>query len=527
MKLKSINEQDDIKFQPLVENIITREGKEMDVTGDVWNLPYSVRDTSTLNFEKITDLNMRTALKEHVIDCIKRTSTHSGYVAFQDVWREVLRHLDEHVDDLDVESRLINVFENAINQARSRHRLWAMYRPIQWYLWCAENFPESCFSETYALELEVMQIPGNPKGEAVRMQDPENGPLNRSLELPLLIDALNSDKGNKTKHFQQKVVVVLMIAFGRNPANLTYLRESDLKCQFPDSEDPCYTLRMPRIKKRLLDPTDDFLEEYLDPKFGRIVEELLDHNKSITLNFNGRLYSTPEERPLLINQRGNTAAMRANDIENAFNMSSVGISKLLQGFVKRHNIISPITGKLLNASPRRLRYTLATGLAAEGVSKRELARILDHTDTQHVNVYFEMAGQIVESLDKATVKGFAEYLDFFKGKFINSETDAVNGERDDKHLSFVDEQNPLDQVDIGVCGESNICHLDPPFSCYLCPKFQPYWQADHEHVVDCLLKSRTERIKKYENSRMGIQLDQVIAAVAQVIKICEERKSHA
>ena len=138
-----------------------------------------------------------------------------------------------------------------------------------------------------------------------------------------------------------------------------------------------------------------------------------------------------------------------------------------------------------------------------------------------MNVYFEMAGNIIQHLDKAMAKGFSEYLDFFRGKLIDSDDEAINGERVDKHLLFVDEQNPVVQSDIGVCGESNVCHLDPPYSCYLCPKFQPYRHADHEHVLESLLVSREERMEKYVKSRLGIQLDEVISAVAQVAKLCE------
>jgi hypothetical protein len=330
------------------------------------------------------------------------------------------------------------------------------------------------------------------------------------------------DEGCSLIHLQQKVVVALSIAFGRNPANLTFLRESDFECLAPGSEDPCYIIRMPRIKKRFVNPRDDLLDEYLDPYFGAMIEQLLQISKLIPLNFADRAFVNPEDRPLLINRNGNKAAILSKDIDNIFNLTSRDISNLLNAFIKRHSIISPLTGKLMHVTPRRLRYTLATGLAAEGISKRELARILDHTDTQHVHVYFEIAGKIVEHLDKAAAKGFSKYLNFFKGKLIDSNNDAVNGERDDKHLTFVDDQNPDDQTDIGVCGESNICHLDPPYSCYLCPKFQPYRYADHENVLECLLSGREERLKKYENARLGIQLDEVIAAVAQVAKLCEE-----
>src|SRR5260221_8539116 len=51
----------------------------------------------------------------------------------------------------------------------------------------------------------------------------------------------------------------------------------------------------------------------------------------------------------------------------------------------------------------------------------------DHTDTQHVQVYFEVAGNIVEHLDKASAKGFAKYLNYFKGNIIDNSTEAVNG----------------------------------------------------------------------------------------------------
>jgi hypothetical protein len=207
-------------------------------------------------------------------------------------------------------------------------------------------------------------------------------------------------------------------------------------------------------------------------------------------------------------------------------MRNSEISQLIKDFVIRHEIVSPITGQLLHINTRRLRYTLATSLASEGISRKELARILDHTDTQHVQVYFDLAGTIVEHLDKATAKGFSKYLQLFKGKIIDEDTEATNGDRNDKHLSFVNELNPKEHIDIGICGERSICHLDPPFSCYICPKFQPYRHADHENVLECLLASRADRMEKYENARLGIQLDHVIVAVAQVAEQCKREVTH-
>lgn len=507
-------------------SLMTREGQIINCSDDVWNLPYSLRDDTSIRFAKIKCYALRWTVKKYIQERIQFTSSHDGFTTFTQLWFEILRHQNEFelFDPVTVEilqDSLIKLFEQAISKARSDHRFWALYRPVRWYLWCAENYPELGFCPAYAMELEGMVIPGNPKGEAVRLEDKEKGPLHRVLELPLLLDALRKDKSTKLLHLQQKAAIALSIALGRNPANLTYLKNSDFVNLSLDGQTPCHIIRMPRIKKRSLNPRDDLLDEYLDPEFARYVEELIHANNAVTTTFIEKGQTIEIEKPLFINVNKNRSALAAAAIKDIFNMTSLDITRLIVGFVRRHCIISPLTGESLQICTRRLRYTLATGLAAEGISRAELARILDHTDTQNVQVYFELAGTIVEHLDKAMAKGFLKYLQLFRGKVVENQNEAINGERDDKHLSFVSESDPLDHTEIGICGEKSLCHLDPPFSCYLCPKFQPYRHADHEYVMDCLLQAREVRIKKYEQARLGVQLDQVIFAVAQVVEQCK------
>ena len=510
----------------LPSRFFTREGVKVEAAGDSWVLPLSYRH-SRLNFSRIENETLKAAIKGCIVDQASRVSSHAGCQYWSDISAAILSRQKKYllfpgILANEFEERLICLMEETLNEARGKHRLWALYRTIQWYIWCAENYPEQGFSVVYAQELESLEVPGNPKGEAVRQEDPDYGPLHGTLELQPIIYALKQDESLVYAHLQQKAAVALSIAFGRNPANLVFLKETDFVNLTTDAASPCYVLKMPRIKKKQMDPRDDMLDEYLEQDIAEHVLALVkaSQHKRLILDVGGQALEVA--RPLFISAKENSHAIVTKCWDDAFNMRSTGITGLIKAFVRRHNIISPLTGELLHVTSRRLRYTLATGLAAEGVSKRELARILDHTDTQHVNVYFEMAGKIVEHLDKATAKGFSEYLNFFKGRLIDSDEDAVNGERDDKHLTFVDDQKPADQADIGVCGETSVCHLDPPYSCYLCPKFQPYSHADHEHVLECLLADREERLKKYENARLGIQLDEVIAAVAQVAKLCEE-----
>lgn len=511
-------------WREIPDFIFSREGKKINTTGDLWNLPYAIDTSSSkLDFSKFPNANLKWVLKSFIIEKIEKVSTHAGLQHFQDIWTKFFRTNLEIINSAqDIEETLIGVVESAINLGRSEYKLWTLYRPIQWYLYGAEHYPELGFSTPYAQILENMSIPGNPKGEAVRMEDPDTGPLNHSLELPLLIHALKKDQSKEFEHLQEKAAVALSIAYGRNPANLTYLRHSDLVDLTPESDNPIYVLRVPRIKKRLLNPRDDYIEEFLDPAFATYIHDLIKANNetNAVLYHEEKKLQNPE--PIFLNTKGNVAAILSGDYENAYNFSSSMITSLIKGFVRRHNIISPLTKELMYVTARRLRYTLATGLAAEGISKAALARVLDHTDTQHVQVYFELAGKIVIQLDKAIAKGFSQYLSYFSGHIIDSSEDAKNGDKPEKHLVFKGDKIEDEIKDIGVCGESSICHLDPPFSCYLCPKFQPYRHADHEYVLESLLNSRNERLEKYENARLGIQLDEVIFAVAQVAEACKK-----
>jgi len=65
----------------------------------------------------------------------------------QDVWRKFFRFESEFgiYTDSEFKDQLISLIKNSISEAREKHRLWALYGPIQWYIWCAENHPELGF----------------------------------------------------------------------------------------------------------------------------------------------------------------------------------------------------------------------------------------------------------------------------------------------------------------------------------------------------------------------------------------------
>jgi integrase len=527
---------DDHGWLDVPATIITREGHIVDTSDEYWYIEHP-SGFETLRFDRVNNVLLRWAAKRRASQLLKVTSSQEARNFFTHFAMEVLTRQDAFgiTDDIsvdDLRERLISLMENSISEARANHRLWALYRPIRWYVWCADNFPEIGFDPQYANELDGMTIPGNPKGEAVKSEDPDKGPLDRTIEVPLLINALERDNSTQYEHIQQKAALALCIAFGRNPANLVWLNESDLVNLSdgidPSKVPPCYVLSMPRIKKRQLTPRQDFIEEKIDKAAARHVLNLIHANRDIntTIKTTDRGEVTISHKPLFLRRPWQMQTVLAAQAERAFRIPASEINRFLRAFVKRHNITSPLTGERMEVTPRRLRYTLATGLVEEGVSRRELAKILDHSDTQHVEVYFALKGKMVRMLDTAVAKRFGQYLAYFTGKVVANEAEAVNGHRDDKHLSFYDETNPTDQTEIGVCGESALCRLDPPYSCYLCPKFQPYADANHEHVLELLLGRRDDRIEKGDH-RMAVQQDRVIFAVGQVIETCKEAREVA
>lgn len=94
-------------------------------------------------------------------------------------------------------------------------------------------------------------------------------------------NALHSTICADLTEYQQRAALALFIAHGRNPANLSWLRESDLINVAPGLNEPCWVIRYPRIKKQLLNPRDDFVEVQLPNEFAPYIQELIAANRLV------------------------------------------------------------------------------------------------------------------------------------------------------------------------------------------------------------------------------------------------------
>jgi len=505
------------------DEFVTREGKLAKLIEGRWYLPCETLG-GRVDLRRFGSPILQWLFAKYMIYQAQVNSSISAHHLTFEIFA-LLNHRDffqKSISCLDPEllkPALIAQMEIMISTLKAQKKLWRAYRPIRWYLWGAENYPELGFCETYAYELDAMKIPGGPKGEAVRSQDPEEGPLHPHLELSLITNALRNDTGEEFEHYQQRAAVALSQAYGRNCANYIALREEDVYDLVDDTENPEWVIKLPRIKKGFRSARDDFIVEAMEDETRHHVQALIQKNQALDTGIEVNETQIACARPLLRRLEPNHLRVQTGDYESAFHIYTAHFGKLLRDFAKRMQLVSPITQQPMILTARRFRYTVGTIYAAMGVPRKELAHRLDHSDLQHVQVYYDILDVLTFALDKAAVLEYSRYVSLYCGGAAIPTNTVIAAEEviiTDLH------SQPGDVAALGGCGLDDLCHKFPPYSCYLCPRFRPYHSDVHEQLLEALLRMHNERP---ESQSLGVHRTDVILAVAQVVKLCQENAS--
>jgi integrase len=466
-----------------------------------WRLNSVMRGSgATLNWEacRAVSPDVAAAIVAFVRFNVERKSPDHCRNLFRDL--TMLTHLYERLGDVPLRTLLYGY----LAQLRGAGAEWRFHYVRDWYRWCSDNDLPGFDDPDLYYEITSLRVPGNRKGDAVRSQDPDEGPLDE-VEEATLRAALLRDDGP----IIERAITWTLLALGCNPANLVYLCEEDFKT-VRSGANVFYSLDVPRIKKRQ-PPRAEFKTRKLDSALASLFELMCRRNQDIGI-------PNSHSRPLFARMTRRDDCIGTAIESFAFHHTSEDIKTLLRQCVRRLGIVSHRTGKPLQVSPRRLRYTFATRKVQEGCSMDALAELLDHTDLQHVIVYYSGRG-IVKRLDEAIAVSIGPLVNRFMGRVVADESQAVDGGGRIK-------AEPLGRiVDIGTCGSASLCTLFPPASCYLCPQFQPWKNAPHRDVLDDLLRRRDERVSAVgrPEDRIAKQYDEMILAVGQVVAICEDR----
>jgi integrase len=503
------------ELSPLPNNVIDRAGLVVDTATNQWFI-----NDPTGNFIIDWDLFhvknqiISYALKRYILQRLKTVSPRESYntwVSLRNLSKiKVWDSLSRQKSVEEIALILPQILSKYLECLRAENLTYQFARIRAWYLWCVDQELPGFDSEVM-YDLMKIKIPGNTKGLAVMTDDSEQGPLTDN-EVNALRSALIKDKGPLI----ERVCVWLCLSFGCNPANFILLRECDFNVKtFSDLNYPFYELQIPRIKKRgLRHQRADFKVRKADDGLAKLLQELIDENKSINIPDN-------MPRPLLMRQAAHKIRLSTSISEYSYHFSVEEFTELVRRFAKRLNVISPRTLKPLKLNPRRLRYTFATSMVRQGASAAELADLLDHTDLQHVQVYYNARSTIVERLDAALAEKLAPLVARFSGEIIDHDNNSA-------HIRYQEKLEPRKIHGIGMCGADYLCKLYPPLSCYLCEKFQPFRQAPHNKVLEDLTKWREKRLNEFgDNDRIAQQLDEVIYQVAQVNIACSENKEAA
>lgn len=386
-----------------------------------------------------------------------------------------------------------------------------------WYLWCCDADIDGFDFDT-AVALDGLVIGGGPKGEAVLGHDPKHGPL-QPAEFDRLFLALREATSNEAMPDQDLAAAWLFVAFGCNPKSLYLLHDEDLlKTEMADGTSK-YELRIPRIKKPGVEERTQFRTRPLRLEIGTLLERLVKQNVGARRLIQSAMPDKHFSSPMFRLQQPRETLIGTDFEAQAYRWRTSHFNKALMRVVRHLNLIGK-DGEPLKLTPRRLRYTFATRLVQDGASPVILADALDHTDLQHVMVYYNARSDIVVKLDRAMAMKLAPWGQAFMGTIVRGEKDADRGEDPASRVKHFDHKAER-LTDVGSCGSFGFCGMAAPVACYTCSKFQPWLDAPHGEVLDALLVDRDSHLKRGADPKMTQARDLTIEAVASVILICE------
>ncbi|WP_455911493.1 site-specific integrase [Pseudomonas putida] len=411
-------------------------------------------------------------------------------------------------------SQLIN-FKSSLSDD---HDHLQMLRPFfrRWHIF---GFP-GVTSDAVRM-LDSWRLRGREKGLAIKSMDPEKGALS-DFEFAEFNDRLIFGyEAGKIDLYDLSVCLILACT-GRRPTQLTHLKCRDLVSVLSGDGVGEFFLHIPRAKQE----GGSFRDEFKTYQLTTAMWELLESHKQkvwrryedagffLTFEQKKMLPLFPAKRKLSVSTNEELIAALPSD---SLHIRTSVFTHALTSAVESLGIVSDRTNDALHIFAKRFRYTLGTRAAREGVSKYVIAELLDHSDTQHVNVYTENAPEHLKKIDEALGFQLSVYAQAFAGILVDSELDALRGSDPSSRVKHK-------KYGVGTCGNFSYCGMNAPRPCYTCVNFQPWLDGPHDELYIELIEEREQVLAETGDLAVAAVLDRTIVAVAEVIRKCDERK---
>jgi len=162
-------------------------------------------------------------------------------------------------------------------------------------------------------------------------------------------------------------------------------------------------------------------------------------------------------------------------------------------------------GERMEFSAYRFRRTKATSMVLGGHTPEDVAEALDHKTVATVQHYFRFNLDLIDFVNAAhnTSAEITDAVGYWSGRLTS----------DVPHAS----SDVMRVADLGICKANQVCPHHPTVTCYSCPKFRPFKEADHT-VAKRNIEDLRDRMFEQGTGPVRRQVDSALAGVRAVIE---------
>lgn len=354
--------------------------------------------------------------------------------------------------------------------------------------------------------LDGSTIRGNIKGTSIRTRDPEEGAFS-DTELLVIQSALNDAYARGRIGLDDFAIVWVLLAYGCRPIQIAAMKEKDLLVS-ETSEGKAYALRIPRAKQRGQRHRDLLKTRYCSKQIGALLERVIERNAL-----------RREQLGIKAGEAAMFMALKQGMLPDLpYHQTAQRVGRTVNSTIAR---LADLKG-----NAKRFRTTLGQRAVDDGKDKWTVAELLDHSDTQNVEVYFEASPAMVLRLDRHLAMELAPLAQAFAGVVVVTEKEARRG---GDRSSRIYDRTLADNINdpLGTCGQMSFCGMAAPFACYTCRHFQPWIDGPHEAFMAALIADRARMESEGLSPKIFTIRDRTILAAAAVIQLCSSVRESA
>ena len=479
--------------------VIDRNGLPVSTNGEHWRVN-DVARAHLLNWDTIDTApdikNTAKAWVAHLIESLAPLTASRGFCEF--------RHFLAVAPPINsLHDITYPLLEAAVAKMRLLGSAGQFSSVRHWYRWCADQEVPG-FHEEVVVQLSQMKLPFLKAGVAVMTRDPGKGPLDEQ-EHWLLRQAVKAGVGELI----ERVCVMLVLETGARPSQLVLLEEQGFQVYRAPAGESFYSLDVPRLKQRTVNGYER-KRRRISPELGLLIEELVANNHRQHGDRGSRM-------PLLCTTKNLNLRQVPKPLKAQYELhfSSDSFRYHIEHYTIAANIISPRTGKLLHLSPLRLRHTFGTRHSEQGTPAKLIAELLDHSNRTSSIYYVKSTSHMATRLNLALGDNqqFTSIIHRFLGRV--APRTAASPE------NIIPGSTPTlkNLGGIGSCGAGYLCHLFPPLSCYVCPKFVAWIDGPHQQMLE-ELQRHVEALQQRSGNpsdRIPHQLEEVMGGIQAVL----------